>query len=251
MRDQILGTTLPVLTVNLEANEAVTAEIGEFSWMSDSVQMQTGMGGGMGGSGFMGAVKRKLSGSSILFTTYTAVGAPGFVAFASKVPGSIVPVDVAPGNEVMVHRHGFLCGIPGVQITIGFQQSFAAGIFAGEGFILQKITGQGRAWVELSGELVTYDLAPGQSLRVHPGHVGMFQTSVNFQVMRVPGVANRYFGGDAHHFAVLTGPGRIWLQSMPITMLAATLAPYMQSGGDHRGVEAGVAGGLLGGLLGG
>ena len=249
MRDQIRGTTMPVLTVNLETNESVVAEIGEFSWMSDSVQMQTGMGGGMGGSGLMGALKRKMSGASFLFTTYTAVGGPGFVAFASKVPGTIVPIDVAPGAEYMVHRHGFLCGLPGIQIGMGFQQSFTAGIFAGEGFILQRITGQGRAWVELSGELVTYDLAPGQSLRVHPGHVGMFQTSVAFQVMRVPGMANRYFGGDSHHFAVLTGPGRVWLQSMPITSLAATLAPYLGREGVGRAMEGGIAGGILGDIL--
>jgi uncharacterized protein (TIGR00266 family) len=249
MRDQILGTTMPVLTVNLEANESVIAEVGEFSWMSDSVQMSTGMGGGMGGSGLMGALKRKMSGASFLFTTYTAYNAPGFVAFASKTPGSITPIDLQPGVEYMVHRHGFLCGMPGVQIAMGFQQSFTAGIFAGEGFILQRLTGQGRAWVELSGELVTYDLAAGQTLRVHPGHVGMFQTSVAFQVMRVPGIANRYFGGDAHHFAVLTGPGRVWLQSMPITSLAATLAPYISKEGGGRGVEAGVAGGILGDLL--
>lgn len=249
MRDQILGTTMPVLSVNLEANESVVAEIGEFSWMSDSVQMTTNTGGGMGGTGFMGALKRKMGGSSFLFTTYTAQGAPGFVAFASKVPGSIVPVDIAPGQEYMVHRHGFLCGIPGVQISMGFQQSFTAGIFAGEGFVLQRLGGQGRAWVELSGELITYDLAPGQSLRVHPGHVGMFQASVSFQVMRVPGIANRYFGGDSHHFAVVTGPGRVWLQSMPITSLAATLSPYMPASGGARSVEAGAAGGLIGDLF--
>jgi uncharacterized protein (TIGR00266 family) len=248
MRDQTLGTTMPVLTISLDPNESVVAEVGEFSWMSDSIQMSTGMGGGMGGSGLMGALKRKVSGASFLFTTYTAQGGPGFVAFASKVPGSIVPVDITPESEYMVHRHGFLCGTPGIQITAGFQQSFAAGIFAGEGFILQRLMGQGRAWVELSGELVSYDLAPGQSLKVHPGHVGMFQRSVTFQVMRVPGIANRYFGGDAHHFAVLTGPGRVWLQSMPITMLAATLAPYLGQE-RSRGVEAGMAGGILGDIL--
>jgi uncharacterized protein (TIGR00266 family) len=247
MHDQILGTTLPVLSVSLDANESVVAEVGEFSWMSDSVQMSTGMGGGMGGTGLMGALKRKMGGASFLFTTYTASGAPGFVAFASKVPGSIVPVDLTPGVEFMVHRHGFLCGTPGIQISMGFQQSFAAGIFAGEGFVLQRITGQGRAWVELSGELITYDLPPGHSLRVHPGHVGMFQHSVSFQVIRVPGIANRYFGGDSHHFAVLTGPGRVWLQSMPITSLAATLAPYLNR--ESGNVESGAVGGIIGGLL--
>ena len=249
MQDQLMGTVLPVLSITLEPNESVTAEVGEFSWMSDSIQMQTNMGGGMGGQGLMGALKRKIAGGSILFTTYTAVGAPGFIAFAAKLPGSIVPIDVAPGNEYMVHRHGFLCGQSGIQMGIGFTQSFTAGIFAGDGFILQKISGQGRAWCELSGELITYDLAPGQSLRVHPGHVGMFQTSVAFQVMRVQGLANRYFGGDGHWQAVLTGPGRVWLQSMPLTVLAGALAPYLDKGETRAGVEGGAVGGILGDLL--
>jgi uncharacterized protein (TIGR00266 family) len=227
MQDQILGTTMPVLSISLEGGESVVAEVGEFSWMTDAIQMSTGMGGGVGGSGLMGALKRKVGGSSLLMSTYTAQGAPGVIAFAAKVPGSIMPVDVGSGNDFMVHRHGFLAGTSGIQISAGFQQSFTAGIFGGDGFILQRIGGQGRAWVELSGEVIRYDLAAGQSLRVHPGHIGMFQSSVAFQVVRVQGIANRYFGGDSHHFGVLSGPGTVWLQSMPISILAASLAPFL------------------------
>jgi uncharacterized protein (AIM24 family) len=128
-----------------------------------------------------------------------------------------------------VHRHGFLAGTPGIQISAGFEQSFSAGIFATEGFVLRHVGGEGRAWIELAGEVVGYDLAAGESLRVHPGHVGMFTASVSFQVVRVPGITNRYFGGDAHHFAVLSGPGSVWLQSMPLPVLAAALAPFLSS----------------------
>lgn len=247
MEDKLLGTTLPVLSISLDPGESVVAEVGEFSWMTDSIQMSTGMGGGGDGQGLMGALKRKMAGSSLQFSTYTAQGAPGTIAFASKVPGSILPVDLAYGREYMVHRHGFLAGTQDIQISAGFQQSFTAGIFAGEGFILPRIGGQGRAWVELAGEVVRHDLAAGQSLRVHPGHVGMFEASVAFQVMRVQGIANRYFGGDVHHFAVLSGPGSVWLQSMPLSILAASLAPYL---GDAKGRGAAVEGGAVGGDIG-
>jgi uncharacterized protein (TIGR00266 family) len=251
MKEQVIGSTLPVLEVSLEPGESVVAEVGEFSWMSDSIQMSTGMGGGVGGKGLMGALKRAAGGSSFLFSTYTAQGSAGLIAFAARLPGSIMPVDPGDGREYMVHRHGFLAGTPGVQISAGFQQSFTAGIFGGEGFILQRIGGQGRAWVELAGEVVSYDLAAGESLRVHPGHIGMFEASVAFQVMRVQGITNRYFGGDSHHFGVLSGPGKVWLQSMPLPILAASLAPYLpKADGDGRqAVEGGAIGGIIGDLL--
>lgn len=248
MEEQVLGTTLPVLSISLSPGESVVAEAGEFSWMTDSIQMSTGMGAG--GHGLMGALKRAAGGSTLFLSSYTATDSAGTIAFAAKLPGSILGIDVGPQDEYLVHRHGFLAGTPGIQISAGFQQSFSAGIFAGEGFVLQRIAGQGRAWAELAGEVVRYDLAPGQSLRAHPGHVGMFTASVSFQVMRVPGVTNRYFGGDAHHFAVLSGPGAVWLQSMPLPVLAASLAPYLpQAQGDHSAAEGGVVGGVIGDLL--
>jgi uncharacterized protein (TIGR00266 family) len=249
MQEEIHGTTTPVLSVHLSPGESVVAEVGEFSWMTDSIQMSTSMGGGVGGKGLMGALKRVAGGASFLMSTYTAQGAAGTISFASKVPGSILPVQVGQGSEYMVHRRGFLAGTPGIEVSAGFQQSFRAGIFAGEGFVLQRVGGQGRAWTELSGEVVPYELAPGQSLRVHPGHVGMFQTSVSFQVVRVPGIANRYFGGDAHHFAVLSGPGTVWLQSMPLPQLAASLVPYMPGGERREAAEGGLVGGVIGDLL--
>jgi uncharacterized protein (TIGR00266 family) len=252
MKEQVIGATLPVLEVSLDPGESVVAEVGEFSWMSDSIQMSTGMGGGVGGQGLMGALKRVTGGSSFLFSTYTAQGSAGMIAFAARLPGSIMPVDPGDGTEYLVHRHGFLAGTPGIEVSAGFQQSFTAGIFGGEGFVLQRIGGQGRAWVELAGEVVPYELSAGQSLRVHPGHIGMFESSVAFQVMRVQGIANRYFGGDSHHFGVLSGPGKVWLQSMPLPILAASLAPYLPTvNGDHRGqpVESGVIGGIIGDML--
>ena len=250
MKDQVIGSTLPVLEISLDPDESVIAEVGEFSWMTDSIQMSTGTGGGVGGQGLMGAIKRKVGGSSFLFSTYTAHGSPGLIAFAAKLPGGILPVEPRNGTEYMVHRRGFLAGTPGIRISAGFQQSFSAGIFGGEGFILQRVGGDGRAWVELAGEVVPYTLTAGQSLRVHPGHIGMFEASVSFQVMRVQGIANRYFGGDSHHFGVLSGPGTVWLQSMPLPVLAASLTPYLaDAGGRGKAVEGGVIGGVISDLL--
>lgn len=250
---------MPVLEVTLEPGESVISESGEFSWMSDavalSVSASASAGGGGGGGGLMGTLKRVAGGGTFLFNVYTAQGGTGIVSFAAKLPGHIFPVDVAAGQEYMAHRHGFLAGTPGIGISVALQQSFSGGIFGGEGFLLQHLSGEGRAWIELSGEVVTFDLAPGQSMRVHPGHVGLFQSTVNFSVVRVPGITSRYFGSDGHHFAVLTGPGRIWLQSMPLPILAGALEPYLENRGDHHPEASGMVGGaaaagVLGSLFG-
>src|SRR6516225_8086939 len=164
MEEQVLGTTFPVLSICLDPGESVVAETGEFSWMTDSIQMSTG--------------------SSLFLSTYTAKDAPGTIAFAAKLPGSIMGTEIGPGTEYLVHRHGFLAGTPGIEISAGFQQPFSTGIFAGEDFVLQRIGGQGRAWIELAGQVVSYDLAPGVAAGasgargdVHgfgllPGHAG-------------------------------------------------------------------------------
>jgi uncharacterized protein (AIM24 family) len=196
----------------------------------------------------LGAMKRVAGGSSFLFNTYTATGAPGMVAFAAKVPGAILPIELGGGSEYYVHRHGFLAGTSGVQIAAALQKSFKGGIFGGEGFVLQHVTGEGQAWIELSGEVIVHELAAGEVMRVHPGHVGLFDSTVTFEVIRVPGMANRYMGSDGHHFVALTGPGRIWLQSMPVPMLAGAIARYLPD--DSHPVETGAVGGAVAGVLG-
>jgi uncharacterized protein (TIGR00266 family) len=248
MQHRILGTTMPVLEFALDHNDAIISEAGELSWMSQSIQMTTHTQHA-GGGGFLGAIRRVAGGGSLFMTEYRAYGAPGEVAFATRVPGHIVPVEVGPGHEYLIHRHGFLCATAGIELGVGFQQSLGAGVFGGDGFRLQKISGQGMAWLELSGEVIVKDLAPGEILRVHPGHVGAFQSSVAFQIQRVPGIKNMIFGGDGIFLAALTGPGRVWLQTLPISRLAHQLQEYMPSQRTEQAVEGGVVGGVIGSIL--
>ena len=248
MQSRIVGTTMPVLEVLLEPGESIISEAGELSWMSQSVQMNTHTQLA-GGGGLFGAIRRVAGGGTLFMTEYTAFGAPGEIAFAAKVPGHIVPVQVGGGYEYFAHRHGFLCATQGVQLGVGFQQSLGAGIFGGDGFLLQRVGGQGTAWLELSGELIVKDLQPGETLRVHPGHVGAFTTGINFQITRVPGIRNLIFGGDGIFLAALTGPGRVWLQTLPLARLAHALQPYLPSGGTVERTEGGVVGGVVGSIL--
>ncbi len=249
MQTRIQGTTMPVLEVQLDPNESVFSESGELSWMTASIQMATHTQAG-GGGGLFGVLKRVAGGGSIFMTEYRAMQTPGEVAFATKLPGNIVPVELGQGTDYFVHRHGFLCATPQVSLSVGFQQSLGAGIFGGDGFLLQRVGGYGTAWLELSGELIVKDLAPGEMLRVHPGHVGAFQSSVSFQITMVPGIKNMIFGGDGLFLAVLSGPGRVWLQTLPISRLAHQIGEYLP---QDRGSQAGAAtvgGGLLGGIVG-
>ncbi len=248
MQSRINGTTMPVLEFILEPNESIISEAGELSWMGSSIQMTTHTQFG-GGGGLFGVLKRVAGGGSIFMTEYRAMGVAGELAFATKLPGHIVPVEISPGHEYMIHRHGFLCATPQIQIGVGFQQSLGAGIFGGDGFLLQKASGQGICWLELSGELVVRDLQPGETLRVHPGHVGAFQSNVSFQITTVPGIKNMIFGGDGIFLASLTGPGRIWLQTLPIAKLAHALERYMPREASRKTVEGGVIGGIVGSII--
>jgi len=246
---KIIGTTMPVLEIDLQQGESIISEAGELSWMNSSIELNTHTQMA-GGGGMFGALKRAAGGGTLFMTEYRAANGQGLLAFATKVPGHILQVDVEPGREYMVHRHGFLCATPGVELGIGFQQSLGAGVFGGEGFRLQKVTGSCTAWIELSGEVITYDLKPGETLRVHPGHVGMFESTVNFEITRIKGMKNMIFGGDGIFLAALTGPGRIWLQSMPLANLAHALSHYMAAGEVKAAGAAGVLGAVLKGASG-
>jgi uncharacterized protein (TIGR00266 family) len=249
MQSKITGTVLPVLQIGIQPGETIIAETGQLSWMTAGVQLHTTTATG-GTSSVWGAVKRAMSGGGLFMTEYTSPAAPGMVAFAAKVPGQIIELDVLPGRTYIVHQHGFLCATAGVTLSTGFQRSLGAGLFGGEGFLLQRLTGPCRAWVELGGEIISHDLDPGEVLQVHPGHVGMFEDSVTFDVTTLPGIRNKLFGGDGLFMARLTGPGKIWLQTMTLANLAHALAPYVakvsvESTDTATAVEVGIAGSIL------
>jgi uncharacterized protein (AIM24 family) len=247
---EVKGSTLPVLEMILDPGEAIISNHGELSWMTANMQLsQTAAMGGQSTGGIMAGLKRMVSGASLLLTRYEPTAGQGMVAFAAKMPGRIFPLEVGEAGGYLVHRHGWVCGTPGINATVGFQQGFGGMLFGGEGFVLQKLEGSGTAWVELSGEVTTYDLAGGQSMLVHPGHVGVFQDSVSFQVTRIQGITNRYFGADGHWLVELTGPGKIWLQSMPLPILAASLQPYFGREAAGDAAAGGVTGGILGSIL--
>jgi uncharacterized protein (TIGR00266 family) len=251
MKTQIIGQTLPVLEAVLDPGEVLIAEPGEFSWMSSNIQMNTTTQTA-GAKGLFGVLKRAAAGGGLFMTEYSAQGGSGTIAFSAKIPGAIVPLDVTPNGAYMIHRHGFLCATSGVELSIGFQQSLGAGVFGGNGFILQRLAGTCQAWVELGGEIVTYDLKPGEMLQVHPGHVGMFEGSVRFDIGMIRGIKNLLFGADGIFVAQLTGPGKIWLQSLTLPNLAHALSPYLADQAQSvaaGGVAGGVAGSVLSGLF--
>jgi uncharacterized protein (TIGR00266 family) len=252
MQATIAGTTMPVLKFILEPGEAVVTPHGELSWMSPSVRMSQTTSTGPGG-GFMRGLKRVVGGGGLFLTRYESQAPHSVLAFAAQVPGHIMPVDVTVERPVFVHRHGWLAGTPGVGASMAFQKRLGGAIFGGEGFILQKLEGQGRAWVELSGELTELTLNTGEQILAHPGHVGMFESTVSFTTTAIPGIKNKLFGGDGWVFVALTGPGRVWLQSMPLPGLAHALTPYLpaaENREENRGSGGGSAfGGLVGDLF--
>jgi len=248
MDAQIHGTVLPVLEITLNPGEKLVSEAGEMSWMSSEIEMMTTTQAA-GAKGMMGVLKRAVGGGGIFMTEFGVTNAPGQVAFATKMPGQIMPVQVQPGGELMIQRSGFLCATEGIELTVGFQKKLGAGIFGGEGFLLQKMGGSAQAWVELDGEVIVRDLQPGEVLRVNPGHVGMFQAQMAFDVQMVPGIKNKLFGGEGLFLATLTGPGRVWLQTLPIANLAHSLLPYLPQATNGNGGDS--VSGTIGNLLGG
>ncbi len=233
MRAKIVGTTLPLLEIELDAGERVIGAPDQLSWMSGNLTLTTSTAVGGGGGGLFGLVSRAVSGAGLFMTEFRAGSGPGLVAFAARLPGTLVEVEVRPDRGYIVHRHGFVCATAGIEISSAFQQTLGGAIFGGEGFVLQRLSGSASAWVELDGELITYDLQPGQVLMVHPGHVGMMEESVSFEITAMRGVKNALFGGNGLFLAQITGPGRVWLQTLTLPGLAHALTPYLPQSQGH------------------
>lgn len=223
MNYEIKGSPLPVVIMNVEAGESIKTEKGAMSWMSPNMQMSTGAGG-------VGkAFGRLFSGESMFQNTYTAQGGPGMLACASSFPGEILAFKIDAGNTIIAQKSAFLASEAGVEVSVHFQKKGMAGFFGGEGFILQKYTGNGYVFLEIDGSVMQYELAAGQSLVVDTGNLAAMEATVNVDIQGVKGIGNALLGGEGLFNTVVTGPGKVWLQTIPKNVLAASIAPYIAS----------------------
>ena len=251
MHYELSGTVMQTVAIDLAPGETVFSQTNSMCWMNDAIDMNTHTGGG-----FLAGMKRSFGGGSFFITDFTARG-NGHVAFAPRFPGTILPIALGVGQTIICRKETFLCAEKSVTLEIAWQKRLGAGFFGGDGFILQKITGPGTVFLDLSGEVVYRDLADGERLLVHAGHVGLLDPSISFDIQMVRGFKNVLFGGEGLFLATLTGPGRVALQSMPIMNLAEEIGRYLP---DRAGateptnlassVATGAAGGIMGAVLG-
>lgn len=222
MKYDIHGTTLQTLDIFLSPGESVYTESGGMAWMKGDLAMETNTRGGL-----LKGLARSLSGESLFLTTYRCNSGQAMVTFTPEAPGSIIPLQLGPQESRICQKDAFMVAEETVTLEVHFRKKLGAGLFGGEGFILQKLTGPGLAWVEIAGEVREYTLQAGETMMVDPGHLAMYEPSVNYDITRVKGVKNMLFSGEGLFLATLTGPGKIWLQSMPLANLASKLLQYM------------------------
>lgn len=215
MNYSIEGGTLPVLICNLEAGETMMTEAGAMSWMSPNMRMETTTNGGVGKM-----IGRMFSGEKLFMNRYTAEGGPGMIAMASSLPGCIKAFEITPGRDLICQKSAFLSCTPGIELSVYFQKKLGAGFFGGEGFIMQKLSGQGLAFIEIDGFCKEYELGPGQQMIIDTGYLAAMEASCSMDVKTTGGVKNALFGGEGIFNTVVTGPGKIYIQSMPISNMA-------------------------------
>ena len=222
MQYEIRGDNMPVVICHLEAGESMITEGGSMVWMSPNMDMQTSGGGSVGK-----ALGRLFSGEKIFQNIYTAQGGQGLIAFASSFPGNIVAVEITPDRPVIAQKTAFLAATSGVELSVFFQKKFGSGFFGGEGFIMQKLSGRGLAFLEFDGSTVDYELAPGQKLVVDTGNLAAMDATCSLDIIAIRGAKNVLFGGEGLFNTVVTGPGKVTLQTMPLSGFANALAPYL------------------------
>ena len=223
---EIKGENLPVVICYPEQGETLCSENGAMSWMSYNMKMSTNAGG-------LGkALGRMISGESIFLNEFTPEGGAGMVAFASSFPGSIIAYHVTPGNSIIVQKKGFLAMEKGLDLSNHFRKKISAGFFGGEGFIMQKISGDGIVFIEIDGSCIEYELKAGETMLLGTGYLAAMSESCTMEVEMVKGAKNVLFGGEGLFNTRVTGPGKIWIQTMPIVSTAAAIAPYIASSKD-------------------
>lgn len=227
MRYEIKGETLPVVVCYLDSGESVVTEGGGMSWMSPNMKMETSSNGGVGKM-----LGRMFSGEKMFQNIYTATGGSGMIAFASSFPGSIRAFEIAPGKEMIAQKSAFLASEASVEYSVHFSKKLGAGLFGGEGFIMQKFSGNGIMFAEFDGHVIEYELKQDQQIVIDTGHLAAMTASCGMEIVSVPGIKNKFLGGEGLFNTVVTGPGHVWLQTMPISNVAGVLRPYMPTGGS-------------------
>ncbi len=226
MQHEIKGGAFPVVIMALQPGESVVTEAGGMSWMSPNMRMDTNMKGGL-----MGGLGRAFSGDSVFLNTYTAEGGAGMIACASSFPGTILSLDLGPGQSIIAQKGAFLCGSSTVSLTVHLRRSLGVSMFGGEGFIMQKIMGPGRVFLEIDGSLEKYVLAPGQTYMVNNGNLAAYSPNVTVSLETVKGIKNIFFGGEGLFHVKLTGPGEVYLQTLTAQNIARSIIPYIPKGG--------------------
>ena len=221
MQYEIKGDQLPVVVCTLNPGESMITERGAMSWMTSNMRMET-QAGGVGK-----AFGRLFSGESMFQNKYTAEGSMGLIAFASSFPGEIRALNITPGSSIVCQKSAFLAAEPGVELSIHFKKKLGAGFFGGEGFIMQKLSGQGTAFVEIDGSVVEYQLQAGQTMLLDTGYLAMMEESVQMDIEMVHGMKNIFLGGEGLFNTKVTGPGRIWIQTMPISTVAGIIGAHI------------------------
>jgi len=226
MEYQIYGTTMQTLDIRLGRGESVYTESGGMAWMSGDINMKTDTKGGL-----LKGLGRKLAGESLFMTTYTCQGEAGIITFTPESPGKVLAFKLEAGQSLICQKDAFMCAEDSVELEMYFRKKLGAGLFGGEGFILEKVTGPGTVFLEIAGEVREYTLQERQVVKVDPGHIALYEPSVQYDITTVKGVANIFFSGEGLFLATLTGPGKIWLQSLPLSNLASKLARYLPTKG--------------------
>lgn len=224
MQYELQGDSLPVVICHLDPGERMITERGSMAWMSPNMKMETTSNGGVGK-----ALGRMFAGEALFQNIYTAQGGPGMIAFASSFPGSIRVFDLEPGRDIIVQKSAFLASESSVELSVHFRKKLSTGFFGGEGFIMQRLSGRGKAFVEMDGHMVEYNLEAGQSIVIDTGYLAAMDATCSMEIQAVPGVKNMLFGGEGIFNTVVSGPGRVILQTMPISNVATSLRGFMPS----------------------
>jgi len=240
MKYKISGDNLQLVTVELEPGERVYGEAGAMVYMSSNMNMEAKMRGGL-----LKAIGRKMAGETIFLTEFTPAGGSGIVAFGGNAPGTIKPIEIAPDKEFIAQKDAFLCAEDTVELSVAFQRRLGSVFFGGEGFILERLSGHGTAFIHACGDFVEFELDAGQRLKVDTGCVVGWDDTVDYDIERVKGIKTMFFGGEGLFLTTLTGPGKVLIQSMTLHNLASALAPFLPGAAKGTSGSSGVIGTLF------